>query len=268
MRIVLTAMKLIRLLRISFSMSLRQALAFRVNLIFDTVMAVVALLSTFAAVLIIFSRTDTLAGWTKPEMFVLIGTFELLSGIKATFVDPNLASFPARGIREGRLDHHLLQPAPSMFLVSLSTATPLAGVQIPLGLAVVGVSVSTGDRLPGPGPAIAWLLLVCAATVTMWALGMLFASLAFWASKLDLHSLFSNAWQLARYPADIYAKPLRLLFTYVIPLALIATVPTRVLIRPVDPHAVLVALATSVVAVLLATVTWRQGLKRYTGATS
>jgi len=54
--------------------------------------------------------------------------------------------------------------------------------------------------------------------------GILLASLAFWVPRQDLHSLFSNAWQLARYPADIYARPLRHLFTYAVALALIATV--------------------------------------------
>jgi ABC-2 type transport system permease protein len=260
--------KLLRLFGIGFSLSLRQTVAFRVNLLLDTVLAVVALLSTIATTLVIFSRTDSLAGWTEPEVIVLIGTFELLSGVKATFVDPNLAAFPSRGVRDGGLDQHLLKPAPSMFLVSLSTATPLAGVQIPLGLAVVGISVVTSGHPPGLGAVLVWLLLVLAATVTMWAVGMLFASIAFWAARLDLHSLYSNAWQLARYPADIYARPIRLLFTYVLPVALIATVPARALVGTLDLTAVLVALGTSIVAVLMATAVWRQGLKQYTGATS
>jgi len=263
-----TVLKVARLFGAGFSMSLRQTLAFRVNLAFDIVMAVVQLLSTLATVLIIFSRTDSLAGWTRPEVFVLIGTFELISGVKTTFVDPNLANFPTRGIREGHLDHQLLQPAPSMFLVSLGTAAPLAAVQIPLGLVVVGMGVSMGGQVPGPGAVVVWLLLVGAATVTMWAVGMLLASLAFWASKLDLQSLYGNAWQFARYPSDIYAKPLRFLFTYVLPLALIATVPARALVRPFDLSSVLLALAAGVVAVGLAVVAWRRGLKRYTGATS
>jgi ABC-2 type transport system permease protein len=256
--------RLLRLLGIGFSLSLRQTVAFRVNLLFDTGLAVVALLSTIATTLVIFSRTDSLAGWSESDVIILIGTFELLSGIKATFVDPNLAAFPTRGIRDGGLDHHLLRPAPSMFLVSLSTATPLAGVQIPLGLVVVGLSAHP----PGLGAVALWLVLVTAATVTMWAVGMIFASIAFWAPRLDLHSLFSNTWQLARYPADTYARPVRLLFTYVLPVALIATVPARALAGTLDVTAVVAALGTSVVAVMVATVVWRQGLKRYTGATS
>ncbi|MGW4484077.1 hypothetical protein ACWEOE_09585 [Amycolatopsis sp. NPDC004368] len=62
---------------------------------------------------------------------------------------------------------------------------------------------------------MAWAVLVVAATATTWAVGMIFASLAFWAPKLDLHSLFGN-----------------------------------------------------VVAVLVALLVWRTGLRRYTGASS
>ncbi|MFF1505357.1 ABC-2 family transporter protein [Streptomyces sp. NPDC058316] len=94
-------MKLLKLLATSVSLSLRQALAFRVNLVFDAVLSVVALASTIATVLVIFSRTGRLASWTQPEVLVLIGTFELLSGVKTTFVDPNLAGFPTRGVRGG-----------------------------------------------------------------------------------------------------------------------------------------------------------------------
>lgn len=257
-------MKVVRLFGIGFSLSLRRTVAFRANLLFDIALAVVALLSTIAATLVIFSHTNSLAGWHEPEVLVLIGTFELLSGIKATFVDPNLAAFPTRGVRDGGLDHHLLQPAPSMFLVSLSTATPLAGVQIPLGIAVVGVASHPSSAVA----VLVWVVLVLAATITMWAVGMLFASLAFWVPRLDLHSLYGNAWQLARYPADLYARPVRLLFTYVLPIALIATVPARALAGTLGAGAVLVALGTSVLTVLLAIFVWRLGLRRYTGATS
>ncbi|WP_432849369.1 ABC transporter permease [Amycolatopsis sp. CA-161197] len=261
-------MKLLRLFATSFSLSLRQALAFRANLVFDAVLSVVALASTIATVLVIFSRTTTLAGWTRPEVLVLIGTFELLSGVKTTFVDPNLAGFPTRGVREGRLDHHLLQPAPSMFLVSFATAAPLAGVQILLGLGVVFAGAAELPRFPGAGAFSVWAVLVAAATVTTWAVGMIFASLAFWAPKLDLHSLFGNVWQLARYPADIYARPVRRVFTYVLPLAVVASAPARVLARPVDALLVLGALVTTAASVLVAMFVWRTGLRRYTGASS
>jgi ABC-2 type transport system permease protein len=263
-----TVVKLARLLIVGFSLSLRRTLAFRVNLFFDVMMAVLALLSTLATVYIIFSRTDTLGGWTQPEMFLLIGTFELVSGLKTTFVDPNLESFPTRGIRDGRLDHQLLQPAPSLFLASLSTSAPLAGVQTLLGLAVVGLGVKAHDRPLSPAAIISWMVLVCLAVVIMWAVGTLLATLAFWAPRLDLQSLYGTAWQLGRYPTELFAKPVRFVLTYVLPLALVATVPAGALIRPFDPRVIIGSMIATVTVVLLTVGAWRRGLKQYTGATS
>lgn len=51
---------------------------------------------------------------------------------------------------EGRLDHHRLQPAPSLFLVSFATAAPLAGVQILLGLGVVFAGAAELPQFPVP----------------------------------------------------------------------------------------------------------------------
>ena len=53
--------KLLRLLGAGFSMSLRRSVAFRVNLVFDVLLAFTGLGTAIAAVLIVFTRADTLA---------------------------------------------------------------------------------------------------------------------------------------------------------------------------------------------------------------
>ena len=261
-------MKLARLFAAGFSMSLRRSVAFRANLFFDVALAVIALLSEVATVLVIFTRTDRLAGWSQSEVFVLIGTFQLLTGIKATLLDPNLAWFPGRGIREGALDTYLLQPAPSLFLASFASAAPLASVQALLGLGVVVLGASTAGHPPGPLGVVAWLLLVVVGAATAWALSVLLACLAFWAPRLELEVFYGAAWQLGRYPVEVYRRPLRLVLTYVLPLALVATVPAAALLRAPSPTTLLAAAGVGGLAILLATVTWHLGLRRYTGATS
>jgi ABC-2 type transport system permease protein len=262
------ALKMGRLLGVGFSMSLRRTLAYRTNLLFDTLLAAVGLISTLGTVLVVFTQTNTLAGWTEPDMFVLIGTFQLLTGIKATFIDPNLSWFPGRGIRDGRLDAYLLQPAPSLFLTSCGMAAPLAATQILLGLGVVVLGVSQHGRPPSLYALAAWLLLITIGTAIAWAIGVLLACMAFWAPKLELEVLYGAVWQLGRYPVDIYRRPLRFVLTYVFPLALVATRPASALLRQPEPLVVLTSAGGGGLAVLLAIGAWRLGLRRYTGATS
>jgi ABC-2 type transport system permease protein len=260
--------KLLCLLGAGFSMSLRRSVAFRINLAFDVLLAFTGLGTAIAAVLIVFTRAETLAGWSKGEFLVLIGTYQLITGVRNTFIDPNLAWFPDNGIRNGRLDGYLLQPASSLFLASLSLSAPLALIQFVLGIGVLGWGIGVSDRPPGVGGVLSWLVLVGAALVVTWALSVLLACLAFWAPKLQLDVFYHSAWQLGRYPTDVFARPLRVILTYVFPMALIASVPTSALVRGGSVGVLAGGVAAAVGAAVLARLGWRAGLRRYTGATS
>ena len=259
-------MKLLRLLGAGFSMSLRRSIAFRVNLVFDVLLAFTGLGTAIAAVLIVFTRADTLAGWSKAQFLVLIGTYQLITGLRTTFIDPNLSWFPDNGIRNGKLDAYLLQPASSLFLSSLSLSSPLQLIQVVLGLGVLGWGIA--DHVPTVGGVASWLLLVVAGVVVTWALSVLLACLAFWAPKLQLDVFYHSAWQLGRYPTDVFARPLRILLTYVFPMALIASVPATALVRGPQPGVLLAGVAAAGGSAALAVLVWRAGLRRYSGATS
>ncbi|MBM7787232.1 ABC transporter permease [Tenggerimyces flavus] len=261
-------MKLLRLFAAGFSRSAQATLTFRINLLFDIVQSVIGLLASLATVFVVYARTDSLAGWTEAEAYVLIGTFQLLSSLKSTFIDPNLSWFPENGIRQGKLDAYLLQPAPTLFLASLARSTPLALIRFVLGTVVIVLGVSGQGRLPTPGAILAWIVTLAAALAVTWAMGVLLACLAFWAPRLQLDVFYGSAWELGRYPTDIYRRPLRFVLTYVFPLALIATVPTTTLLG--GPRLVLLVpcVIGAAIACCLAVGCWRLGLRRYTGATS
>jgi len=260
--------KLLRLLGAGFSMSLRRSVAFRVNLVFDVILAFTGLGTTIAAVLIVFTRTDSVGGWSKAEFLVLIGTYELITGLRGTFINPNLSWFPDNGIRNGKLDSYLLQPAPSLFLASLSLSAPLALLECGLGAVVLGWGIGAAPDMPSLYGVLSWLVLVVAALVVTWALSVLLACLAFWAPKLQLDVFYDSAWQLGRYPTDVFSRPIRFLLTYVFPLALIAAVPSSALLDGAAAVQLLGGLAAAVIAAGLAALAWRAGLRRYTGATS
>lgn len=258
-------MKLLRLFGAGFRMSVQGALTFRINLVFDIGLAIVGVGASLATVFVVFDRTASLAGWSAADVCVLIGTFQLLSSLKTAFIDPNLSWFPEDGIRNGRLDVYLLQPAPTLFLASLARSSPLALVQVVLAVVVIGLGL---DQLPSPGAIVAWIATLAAGLAVTWSMGVLLACLAFWAPRLQLEIFYSSAWQLARYPTDIYRRPLRAVLTYVFPMALIATIPARTLVDGPDFMILASTLAAGAFSCLLATGCWRLGLRRYTGATS
>jgi ABC-2 type transport system permease protein len=104
-----------------FSMSLRRSLAFRADLLFELVMTLVGAGAAVAALGVVYTRTDTLGGWAPGEAIALLGTFQLVSGLRTTFVEPNLQWFGDQ-VKSGRFDALLLQP--SCRLPSASASLP------------------------------------------------------------------------------------------------------------------------------------------------
>ncbi len=260
-------MLVLRLFGAGFSMSLRRSLAHRTNLTFDVLLAVLTLVSELAVVQLIFTRTDNLAGWNRPELLVLVGTFQLMAGIRTAFIEPNLSWFTDQ-VRNGKMDLYLVQPAPSLFLASLSSHSPVSLTRAVLGLAVIGGGIADFGQLPTIAGLLTWLLLLATGTVIMWSLGVLVSCLAFWAPRLQLDILFGSALDLARYPVDIYSRPLRIVLTYLFPMAVVTTLPTAALLRGPTLTSTAASVAAGVGIAALAIGAWSVGVRRYTGATS
>ena len=71
-------LKIIRLFGALFSMSLRRSVTFRADLLFEFVLTVVGAASSLAALSVVYTRTDTLGGWTPGEAIALLGTFQVV----------------------------------------------------------------------------------------------------------------------------------------------------------------------------------------------
>jgi ABC-2 type transport system permease protein len=260
--------KLLRLFGILFSLSLRRQVAFRTDLVFEVALTLVGLGSSLAALAMIYTRTTSLGGWGPGEAVALLGTFQIMTGLRSAFVEPNLGGF-GNQVKDGRFDAVLVQPAPAIFLASLASSAPLALAQVGLGLGVVGYGVHLSPLALTPAGVAAWFALLVTSTAVMWATRALSGAVVFWAMELRLDVVYDAIWQFARYPIDIYRRPMRLLLTYVLPVAFVATVPTDTLLDAGGASLIVpVAFAVAAGCCVLAHLAWRAGLRRYTSATS
>ncbi|MFL5807609.1 MAG: ABC transporter permease [Roseiflexaceae bacterium] len=260
-------MRLFRLLLGIMAISVQRELAHRANLLFEATLAAFGAAAGLLALRIVYAQVEALAGWRLEEAIVLLGMYQLISGLLATFVEPNLAWF-ANKVISGELDDLLLKPAPSLFTASLGMCQPWALLQVGLGAAIVVAGVAPlGAQLTAAGVASALLLLLAGAVIT-WASRVLLASLAFWAPGVEPTVLYSAFWQLGRYPVDVYSPAVRGLLTYLVPVAFISSIPARSLTRGADLPLLAVGLGAALGSALLAYAVWRLGLRRYTSATS
>lgn len=261
---------LIRMLRVMggiVSISLQRDLAYRTEIFVRIGLAVVGAFSTLVALAALFSRVETLAGWTYGEAVLVLGMFLVVNGLLLTFVEPNLEWF-AEKLRSGMLDDVLVRPVPSILLASFATSRPWSLADVVMGVAVAGYGIASLDTPVAAGGVAAAVGLVGVGAVAAWAIRLACATVTFWALGLELSVFWFAPWTLGRYPVDAYGRVARTFLTYVIPVAFVATFPARALTRGASAELLGGGLLTAVVMAGGVTLLWRAGLRRYTSATS
>jgi ABC-2 type transport system permease protein len=172
-------------------------------------------------------------------------------------------------IRKGTLDFVLLKPADAQFLVSTTKFEPWRIVDVFAGLAIMGVAFHRMGRAPTAGAVLLAAAVLASAVVILYSLWILVVSAAFFVVKVDnLSFLFLSLYDAARWPADVFPWMLRAVFTFVIPLAVLTTIPAQALLGRIGPLQVLATAAGAAVFALLARMVWLRSIGRYTSASS
>ncbi len=111
--------------------------------------------------------------------------------------------------------------------------------------------------------------LVACGVLIHYALLLMLMSLAFWMTRAQgFIYAYYNVFQIARLPREAFHGLTKIFFTWGVPLLLIANVPARTLLYGLNLSDLAMMLGATTVLVLLSTVVFRTGLRRYGSASS
>jgi ABC-2 type transport system permease protein len=258
----------LRLLAVQLRASTALALQYRLEFLGQGALALLWTSWSLVPLLVVFGDRTGVAGWTFEEALVVMGWFTLMKGVLEGAVNPSLASV-VEHIRKGTLDFVLLKPADAQFLVSTARFMPWRIIDVLAGLAIFGVAFHRMGRWPAPGAVAAALLLLVCATLVLYSLWILAISAAFYLVKIDnLSYLFASIYDAARWPVDVFRGLLRVIFTFVIPLALLTSYPALALLGKLDLPVAAQALGGSLVFAVAARLVWTRSIGKYTSASS
>jgi ABC-2 type transport system permease protein len=152
---------------------------YRLNFLFILVEMCLVVGTSVAAVLVMFTHTDTLNGWTLSQMLVLLGVYYLVQGSTSLLFEPSLQRLMEH-IRQGTLDYHLLKPANPQFVLSTRHPRLIRTPDVLLGFVVLTVGlVNVGERVS----ALEALLFVVGLTcglVLVYSLLLALVTFSFW----------------------------------------------------------------------------------------
>jgi len=257
-----------KLLSSFLKVNIQMALAYRADTIVNILLNIMWLGWELLSLNIIFSNTTSLGGWGLGELIALLGVFRLVNTLMIALIWPNTEKFN-QSIRDGSMDYTILQPVNSMFLVTFSRITVWRIWDLVLAfiLIVVGINM-TGDTITALH-ILTFILLAISGMIVIYSLWIVLIALTFWFTKFDNNvTILQALMDSGRYPVTVYPAWLRIIVTFVIPIAVATTIPLQALRGELVPGQILLFFAISVVSFWVATIVWKFGLKRYGGASS
>jgi ABC-2 type transport system permease protein len=262
--------KYFRIWKLHAKAGLMQRMAARFNFFLITFAVTMQMFVTLLFIKIIFSFVSNISGWNFYEALIIVASYMLVEGLSWVLC-AELAGI-TKNIRSGNLDGMITKPISTQFLVSVWRADPEDWARIITAIIVLAFSISH--------LALAWseviingvlyFILIFNAFIITYSLTLIIKSQAFWVVETgNLWMMTNQVIRVSQYPTDIFFhRIVRLLFSTVIPLAFMATIPAKIFIRGFDFWLISASIALAAVFFYASRRFWKFALRHYSSASS
>jgi ABC-2 type transport system permease protein len=252
------------------ALNLKARLEYRVDFLLWLLHGVAYQVMGLAFVWVVLMRFHAIGGWSLGEVLFLYSLRLLTHGLYLP-VFWNIMSVSDL-VRQGGFDRLLLRPLNPLLQILLQTVQANFAGDLTVALALFAYAQHI-LHLRWTVAAVAFLVLVLVGGVLLEAaIQLAFSTLSFWVVDSSTVSWWADELMntFANYPLDLFAAPVRYLFTFVVPVAFLAYFPGAVFLGRADgvvftPLFAYGAPAAGVLAFTLAYAFWNAGLRRYQG---
>jgi ABC-2 type transport system permease protein len=257
-----------RLYRVFWRNGFRREIEFRANFWAKVITNFAWLFFFIALVQVIYAHTNAIAGWNRNDAFLLVATCYWMSSIASITFFRNLGMLPSL-VRLGTFDFVLVKPVSSLFwtsfrFVNMDEIGTLIG-----SLAMLGYAVSRMRPLPDLMQVMEYFVLCFSGLTMYYSLYLLTMTFSFWLVRVDnLSALIDTVLYMARFPTDIFRGVLQRILTFIIPLAFIATIPSKAMLGRMEWWLLPVGVGLAAFLLTGAVAFWRFATKYYTSASS
>lgn len=219
--------------------SLVRDMTFRTDFIINAISSVSWMAMNLGFYVLVYRETPRIMDWDKYEFFVFISTTMFINSLVQTFFMPNAQELSEQ-VRTGGLDFALLKPIDTQFLVSLRRInwSSLGNFVVALLLLAYAVPRIEGYQLT-LWQLVLYPLYLLMGVMILYSVMIALAATSIWLGRnQSLYDFWFYITNFSRYPMEIYegpwGTPLRMLFTFVVPILVVINVPARLMAKPLS----------------------------------
>lgn len=211
----------------------------------------------------LYLHVNNLGGWGLPEMRVFLGVLFIVDAFQMILFAHNFDVFSEKIVHRD-LDLLLLRPVSAQ---QLMTSQKLQCGYLLNAVFALSWLLWSLSLLPGGFPWARSLLIfivVPAALSIFYSTRLIFCTVALLITRAEhFHELYFTFFKMGQRPDRLYGAGIRYFILLVIPVGMIASFPTRVLVDPADSWALPILLVVAAGFLFVANCFWRWSVKRY-----
>ena len=217
---------------------------------------------------VIYQHTNTVAGWSKYQMLLLVGTSMLIQRFLMGFFWSSIFEM-GRNIRSGNFDFFMAQPGNIMFMATTRKLDPDSLINSLVALSVVVYSAHQLGLHPGLADVVLYGLLVACGIVIHYSVLVLCISAAFWiTSAQGIEGSYFTLSEFSRLPRQAFTGIAKFAFVWALPMVVVSNIPAQVLLHGATIKAMAWILGITVAWFATAAIIFHRGLRRYSSASS
>jgi len=215
-------------------------------------------------VLLIYTTTSGIPGWSFEEFLLLQGTLIFVLGFNHLFFIL-IPSGTIEKVRRGTFDSILLKPFKPLAYLTFSSIDWDGMAEMLVGLFIIIYSLLRIDftiiNL------FIYIFIIILAILFEYSAMVLIGALSFLVVRsYALFNIFFKLTDFVRYPLGIYGLPIRFVVTFLVPVAVASFYPVEALLRGTTPLGILKIVIPVVIFFTVAIALWEVAMKRYTSA--
>lgn len=256
--------------KIHLHQSIMQRMTYRLNFFVLVFGVFLQMVISVLFVKIIFSFIDNLSGWSFNESLLVVASYMLIEGL--LWATCAYLTGISKNVATGQFDTFMVKPIDTQFLVSIWRADPEDWMRVVTAL-IIFVKVLSQSKMSASDLTVNfsfYIVIIICAYIISYGVILMVKSLSFWVIDTKaLHHILDTFIKSSQYPTDIFVgKIAQIIFSTIIPLAFMATVPAKILIHGFNSILFFSAIFLAVFIFIISRKFFHYSIKHYSSASS
>lgn len=269
MNLIKTIIRYLKLLKAFSIFSIQEQMAYPINFWLAILMKVLRVGIVLIFFKAIYLKVNNIAGWSFADVIFIFATFSFVDFIANVTFARSFGLWFSRMLQNGKFDYQIIKPANLQFctafgiidFMDLASFAPIA-VLYWYAISQIAAPIVLSNI-------ILYLVLVASAIIFLYAFLLMLATINFWTiQSYGLWKFAQGVIWTSRYPTDIFFGVWRIAFSYIFPIAFIATWPAKAFFGVLSWQNIIYALIFTTIFFWFANRFWNYGVRHYSSASS